>query len=383
MEEMVGEFWDRLRDQFWITRQGAYLMNAAVGGVHERVHQAVVDWHRDFTCFGAIHDEMNFEMISGARKVCSKLLGVVSEDLAFTPNTSFNMNLLALALKNASGKRQIILPEDEFPSSVLPWFHHGFEVVQVRSHQGRIHIEDILRVVHGNTAAVVTSAVQFLTGFRMPLVELGQSLKERGVPLIVNGTQQLGAFEIPFERAGISALSASGHKWFCAGMGQALFVTSKEFREKISWPLVGWTSVEDCWSLKNEPPRIRKETSSQEIGTLPFANIVALKGAAELISEVGLEKISKQILSLSNELEGRLREAGAEIVSCRDSEDTNSGIVTFGLKKIRDGNEFVKKLAQQKVYINARRGYFRASIHYYNNSEDIDHLIRNISSPCD
>lgn len=370
--------WGSVRGEFRVLRDRTYLMTAAVGAVHRRVRDATAHWV-DFTFEkAASEDGKYFELLSRARGEVARFLGVEIEDAAFGPNTSFLMNILALMLKNGP-RRRVVLPADEFPASVLAWFHHGFDVKLVPSRDGRIDVSELLDKAGGDAAAVVVSGVQFLHGFRIDLVSLGRELRSRGIPLIVNGTQMMGAFRVPLKECGASAFAASCHKWFGSGIGQAVFYASPEFRERFPWPVAGWAGVEDPMAMRNEPPLLKKDAGAIQVGSLPFANLAAIMESCRVVTDIGLERISERILELSDYLEEGLRSLPVRINTCRTPPDCRSGIINFSPKDPSILDKVLTGLRDKKVFVNSRRGSIRASVHYYNSRGDIDALIERLT----
>jgi selenocysteine lyase/cysteine desulfurase len=206
--------WEKLRLEYPITQDKAYYMNAAVSGMHRRSLEAAQKMLMEMATWGAAKDQLYFDTYLNTREVAAQFIGATPEDIAFSPNSSSNMNVMAMMLKQNSDKRHVIAPADEFPSSTIAWYHHGFNVELVPADErNAITIESILKRIRPDTAAVVTSAVQFLTGFRQDLVTLAAELKKRGIPLFVNATQALGVFAIDVKALGIAGLTASHQNW--------------------------------------------------------------------------------------------------------------------------------------------------------------------------
>ncbi len=374
---MTNMDWEKVRREHQGTQGQTYLMTSAEGLWHDSVFAAYSNFAERRRVTGSLHWQTDLKVLQETRKKVAELLGGTDSDIGFLPNTSTGMNVLAMMLKSKHPGANIVLPADEFPSSVLPWYHHGFSVRQVPSRQGQIPAEDLLAAVDSETAALVTSAVQFQTGFRQDLVKLGSRLHEMGVPFIVNGTQALGAFPVDVKKARISALTASAHKWMAAGLGLSIFYCSPAFRQEHDWPLAGWLSVDNPMELRNEKPTLRSETSATEIGIFPIPVIHALHQATQLRLELGIDSISERILRLTDQLARDLRKKKIPILTPRDEEKEvgktlNSGIITIASENALD---MERRLAQENIYVNARRNGLRCSFHFYNNEEDVEKLV--------
>jgi cysteine desulfurase / selenocysteine lyase len=362
--------WEALRKSYPITHDKIYFMTASVGGMHRDVMEASKKWIEMGGIQGGIDEELFLNEVVEHRQVLANHLKVSSHDVALTESTSHNMNILAMMLKQKGGGN-IISFEDEFPSSVLPFYHHGLEVKLIPSQQGFIGLDTILKAIDSQTRAVVISHVQFSTGFRSDLAALGEKLEEMGVPFIVNATQSIGAFAQEVQKWKASALSASCHKWLGGGLGQSLLYLKPEFRQNYQYPLVGWGSVEDPFAMKNEPPKIREDVGALQLGVVPFNLLASVTQAIKLADTIGIENISKRILDLGNLVEEKLKQLPINLLSYRQDIQSNTGILVFEPQK-KTAQELADELKSKKIYVNQRRGKIRISTHFYNNEEEIE-----------
>ncbi len=367
--------WEKEREQYAGCREQCYLLSAAVGLISKNVLKAYTDQLTGLYEFGEIHPIKTLEMLGQTRQLAADYLQAASrEEIAFVPNASHGMNVIASLMRERDGlEGEILMPIDEFPSSTSPWHHQGFQVKKVKT-------QELLSHIGPHTRAVVTSSVQFTTGYRAPLVNLGQVLAQKKVPFIVNATQGLGVFATPVQDAKISALTGSCHKWFGAGYGTALLYLSKSFSNGLKPPFAGWMSLENPFLMSNANTTLTQAAWVHETGTLPFATIAGVKASFENIARLGLHQISTRILETSKYLEERLREKKIDILSARDNhadptQSINSGILSISFA---DAEGMAKSLAEKKIYVSARRGFLRIATHYYNNKADIDLLMKHL-----
>ena len=219
------------RSYFQLPPETHYFLSAAVGPLYKKVVEECTSWNQMLAKKGAIADPEIFKLMNDVRQPLAKILGISDpKRLAIGPNTSTNMNIVAMGLKDLFSKREVITSSMEFPSSSLPWKHHGFKLINLGD---KIEDQDILERVGPDTAAVVLSAIQYSTGFRKDFSFLGVELKKLGVPLIVNGTQAIGAFPLDIEKNHISFFSATGHKWLCSGFSGAVLYCDSFWSQKM------------------------------------------------------------------------------------------------------------------------------------------------------
>ncbi len=374
--------WDEVRKAFPITENYIYFQSAAMSPLPTPVFEALVDEYRKLSMEGDIHwldDMARFE------NLCTRLAGCLNAepgDVTFVPNTSTAMSLLALSFKNQVKKPfNVVSMKDEFPASTVGYEYQNIEMRYVEPVASRYPIESILQMVDEKTIAVVTSQVQYATGFRQDIKTLGQELKRRGIIFVVNSTQAFPYFPVDVKECGVDVLTASLHKWGLTGHLGAMFYTSAEFRDRFPSPIAGWLSIDTeggsfIHTEKNVPFRLLRSARRYECGTFNLQPLLALEKALDFILSIGIENIQERIFELTDYLINGLKEAGVTIISPIARREERSAIVCFTLG---EGNkEFVKKCAAKKIYLTIRDGKIRVSVNIFNHFSDIDRLLEEI-----
>jgi len=371
--------WDIIRQQFPITQNQTYLMNAAVSGMHERTLKAANEMLLKIATKGAIVDEEYFNLIVSSKEIAAEFIKASPAEVVFTSNTSHNMNLLAMMLKESGPKRKILVPDDEFPSSVIPWHHHGFEVIKIKSHGHIYSVKQFEEHLSQDIAAIVLSGIQYGTGFKMPVKEIAQVANNFSVPVILNATQQLGQSPVDLNDLGVAAMSCSCHKWLGAGIGMAILYVNENFSKNKKWPFAGWVSVEEPWNLSIDKPQIRRDAGVLGTGSAPFINMASIQEAMKVQMDIGTKAIERRIRELSQKLYRELLNLNYKVFTPRDQSTFQSGIISFAHPD-KDAIEVASALREKKIFINHRKGRMRASIHFYNNEADIQALISGLRS---
>jgi cysteine desulfurase / selenocysteine lyase len=306
------------------------------------------------------------------RKKVADLVGAGKEEIAFVPNTSSGMGMLAQLL---SGSGKILTMEDEFPSSTVPWLNLGFEVDFVKPVRNLYSIEQIEKAIKPEHKILLTSYVQYKTGFRQQLRELGKLCKSANLKFVVNATQAMGIFPVDVVKDDIDFLVFSGLKWACAGYGtSAMFIRKKWLGGKI--PIAGWRSVRSPELMNNLDMDLKPEASAYEAGSPSFPAIFALGGALNLFNTVGLKSCMDRVLYLSRMLETKLKEKHLPVIPA-PGEKYRSGIVIL---KTDHARSLVNELSQRNIIVSARGEGLRISVNIFNNEEDIDKLISALQS---
>ena len=343
-------------------------INAAGGAPIARpVAEAGALYYKEALAHGDAYWEKWLARQEETRAGLASFINASPKEVAFTLNTSHGMSLVAGALK---GRGAVLTMRDEFPSSTLAWLNAGFNVKFLEPKDGKYRIEDIGRNLAG-VKILVTSYVQYRTGFRQDLAALGRLCRSRGIIFVVNATQALGAMPVDVKAAKIDFMVFSCFKWTMAGYGAAGLYASAKYLPKVKFPEAGWRSVAAPEKMDNRARLMKREASAVEAGCLHFPNIFALGASLKFLSGLGVENIQARIFELNDYLVGRLNSIGAATSTPLERE-CRSGITVI---KCRRAPEAVAKLAKAGIMTSARGAGVRISLHFYNNRQDIDRLI--------
>jgi selenocysteine lyase/cysteine desulfurase len=344
-------------------------LNAAGGAPLARpVAEAGAAYYREALAHGDAYWERWLTRMEAARAGLAGLIGASPAEVAFTLNTSHGMSLVAGALK---GRGAVLTMHDEFPSSTLAWLNAGYKVKFAKPENGVYTLRNLDRALTKDIKILVTSYVQYRTGFRQDLEALGRLCRRRGVLFVVNATQALGAMPVDVKKARIDFMVFSCFKWTMAGYGAAGLYAAKKHLARLRFPEAGWRSVAAPEIMDNKALALKKEASAVEAGCLHFPSIFALGAAVKLLSGLGVGNVQKRIFELNARLEEGLAGIGARTATPLDRK-YRSGITII---KCANPALAVEKLAKAGIMTAARGAGIRVSIHFYNNRADIDKLL--------
>ncbi|UCE42258.1 MAG: aminotransferase class V-fold PLP-dependent enzyme [Candidatus Aminicenantes bacterium] len=375
--------WKKIRKDFPITKKGVYFQSAAMSPIPTPVFAAIVKNYRKIHQQG---DVLWTEDSKKYRKLCGDIAALInteSDNVCFVQNTSTAMSLIALSFENKiKTPYNVVSTEDEFPASTIGFEYREIPMRYVPPKNSRYPIDSILEQTDGQTAAVVTSYVQYATGFRQDLQNLGKALQERGILFIVNATQAFPFYPVDIQAMHIDALTCSLHKWGMTGHVGSIFFTTPEFRERFSAPWIGWLSLDAgkymIHTAKNAPFSVHDSARRFEFGTQNLQTILAFQDALDYLKAIGFENIRKRILELTDYLIQGLKKQGVTIVSPTDKPEERSPLVSFSLGE--RNKECIKRLTKESISVSPRAGFIRVSINIFNNFVDIDKLLSVLQS---
>jgi selenocysteine lyase/cysteine desulfurase len=363
--------WDSIREDFLVTKKYTYLSNAAISPIPRQVLEEISKFHQEMSMHGGAFWEIWAEKMEQTRDLYAKFIYAHKDEVGFTHSTSEGMNIIAHML---SSKGSVISNELEFPSSILPWLNRDADIIFVRPKEGKILKEDIVNSIDQKTKTIVISHVQYSTGWRQDLIELGELTSKKGLYLVVNPTQSLGALYFNVRDFNIDFMASNGHKWILSSFGIGAIYLKKEYLEGLEQfkpPFYSQLGQKQTEIFDNKKIDISNTASRFELGSPHFSNILSLKSAIEYINRIGIDEIEKRILYLAEYLVEKLTEIKVEIISPLEEEKGRSGIIVF---KEKNAQEIVRKLERRRIMVSARGDGIRVSPHFYNNEKDIDKL---------
>ncbi len=367
--------WERYRREFPIVAQYIYFNHAAVSPFSTRVKEAVESVSENLLRHGYLCAEELFGRADEVRDAAARLIGGESEEIAFTKNTTQGVLIAANGIHWRSGDN-VVMPSIEFPANAYPWIAlslRGVEIRMVEPDEGRVTAEMLADACDQRTRLITTSFVQFSTGYRIDLTELGDFCRHRGMYLHVDGIQALGMIDCDVKKLKIDFLSTGGQKWLLAMPGAGFFYCRKELLDEIGVWNPGWHGVAERWDFLNYDLTYRDSAGRFEEGSLNLHAIFALGASIDMFLEIGMPKVEERILSITDSLARGLEDRGYQVTSPRRSGE-HSGIICF-VHPTRKTEDIQKTISDAGVVCGIREGAIRLSPHFYNNEEDVEKFL--------
>ncbi|MHB8845192.1 MAG: aminotransferase class V-fold PLP-dependent enzyme [Nitrospirota bacterium] len=374
MEDTVRETYRR---EFPVTGKLIYLDHAGIAPVSTRVVQAMRNYLDEASTGGAFHYPAWIQRIAEIRGACARLVNAEPDEIAFVRNTSHGISLAAEGLAWNKGDTVLYFGK-EFPSNIYPWQNlarKGVTAKPIPSAGGRVQIEDIERLMDGNTRLVAISSVQFSNGFRVDLKRLGALCRSRNILFCVDAIQSLGLLPMDVQECNIDFLSADAHKWLMGPEGIGIFYCRKELAGRLNPPLIGWKSVANELDFDHPRFQLKNDALRFEEGSQNLAGIFGLGAAIGMLKEIGIRNIEEQVLDLGDVIIQMAKERGFSVLTPEERTERGGNITIagpFDPGAVRD------RLRERGIMVNARGGGIRISPHFYNTREEILGLFASI-----
>ncbi|MFX1239501.1 MAG: aminotransferase class V-fold PLP-dependent enzyme [Promethearchaeota archaeon] len=247
---MNDDNWDIIREEnFPSLKENIHLKAAGGSPLSRPAYEAGIKYFNDMYNHGDIFWEDYFKELSDIKKTIAQYINCRDNEIAFLINTSSCINTISRLFK----KCNLIYPEGEFPASVHAFKKRGYNCFKLPKGKDYTYSLDTLEniIKRKEIKIQVHSHIQYLTGFRQDLHELGKICLRNDVLNVINATQSFGAFPIDVKNENIDVLVASGLKWLCCGYGIGILYLKSKHALENELPFTSWLSVKTALDMDN------------------------------------------------------------------------------------------------------------------------------------
>jgi cysteine desulfurase / selenocysteine lyase len=318
------------------------------------------------------------ELYEEARRTVARFINADEREIVFVRNTTEAINLVSSCLK---GEGQILSTVTEHHSNLLPWGRfRKVDYVDIDA-GGRIDVEDLKEKLKEPTLLVAVTHVSNVLGLINPVKAVIVEARKNGALTLVDAAQSAPHMEIDVKEMGCDFLVFSGHKML-APSGIGVLYVREELYERLEPYLMGGSTIKEAHLgsyVIEEPP------GCYEAGTPNIEGAIALAGAIDYLSEIGMKNVlahDKALMELA--LERVKAIDNIELYGTTDPADRLS-VITFNVKGM--GCHGVAKVLNLRENIMIRSGFHcaqplhdrlgigptaRISLYLYNTPEEVE-----------
>ena len=308
-------YWADVQQAFSVSRSIINLNNGGVCPSPRMVTEAFVryTWEQEeapvYTMWQILEPRKEH-----VRQRLAGLFGCDPEEVALVRNTSEAMEILLLGMDLKSGDEVLTTTQDYGRMLTTLRQRTRREGIEIRFIQIPTPAETDEEVVEGfrnaitdRTRIILMSHQINLTGQILPVREVCEVARERGVEVMVDGAHSFAQFDFRQEDIGCDYFGTSLHKWLLAPKGTGMLYVKKDKIPKI-------------WPMMPAPERMDADIRKfEEIGTHPAANFVAVGEAITFHNTVGGKRKEARLRYLKDTWADRLSALpGTELHTSRD-----------------------------------------------------------------
>ena len=362
--------------------------------------QCVIDSVNEIQTFynGNIHrgvhylSDMASEYYENARqKVASYINAGKKEEIIFTSGTTASINAVAFSFgeKFIEPGDEIIVSYLEHHANIVPWqmlCERKKAVLRVipMDRNGEIIIEEYYRLISPKTKLVAVTQFSNALGTPLPVTNIIEAAHSMNVPVLIDGAQGVQHGIVDVNKMDCDFYVFSGHKIY-GPTGIGVLYGKEKWLDSMP-PYQGGGDMVD--KVTFEKTTFNQLPFKFEAGTMNYAGAVGLGSALDYLSELGREAIASREKELLSYATKKL----TQIDRVRIFGNVPDKISTISFL-INDIHQYDTGMVLDKLGIAVRTGthcaqpvmdYFgidgtvRASICFYNTTEEIDILIDGI-----
>ncbi|MEZ5759119.1 MAG: aminotransferase class V-fold PLP-dependent enzyme [Emcibacteraceae bacterium] len=221
-------------------------------------------------------------------------------------------------------------------------------------------IDLVLENITPKTKMLMLSHVITVSGLRMPIREIAEIARDRGIFFIVDGAQAPGMINVNVHELGCDIYAFSGHKWLLGPKETGILYIRKAVQKKVTstFYLDGYTAY------------------TKSSGTRNFAIIIGFGEIVAWFDKIGKERIEKRCLSLAHYCREQLKDIkGTSLLSATDPE-LASAIVTISLDSVPNRQVYDKMWDQDIIPKAIEYNALRISNHMFTSNADVDRFVK-------
>lgn len=214
------------------------------------------------------------------------------EDLIYITNPTFGVNVIANSLQLQPGD-EVLSTNLEYGACDRTWEYYssvkGIKYIKQNIElpiQSKEHfIESFWRGYSENTKVIFLSQITSMTALSLPVKEICEEARKRGLIIIVDGAHVPGQLDVDLSALDCDVYLGACHKWMLTPKGSSFMVVSKTLQEKVL-PLVvswGYQAIQSLGSTYLDYHTF--------IGTRDFTAFLTIPAAIEFMEEYEWTKV--------------------------------------------------------------------------------------------
>ena len=323
------------------------------------------------------------------RQTIKEFVNGIAGEIIFTKNATESLNLVASCFaKFLKEGDEILLTELEHHSNYVPWHFLRKKKVNIKfipiNKDGELELDKINSLITNKTKIISLIHISNVTGITSPLKKIIEIAKSKKIPVCIDGTQAVGHATVNLKDLDCDFYAFSSHKMYGpAGVG--LLYIKNQWLDKFD-PFLGGGGMIENVDTKNIT--YATGVNKFEAGSMPSAEVIALKEAVHFINHLKIKNIVSHEHSLTEYALDKIKKFNDIEFVGNPSEEAS--LFSFNIKGIhphdvstvfdqdhiavRAGHHCCQVLHKKMNLISS----IRVSFGIYNTKQDVDALCDSI-----
>ncbi|NLG52249.1 MAG: aminotransferase class V-fold PLP-dependent enzyme [Chloroflexi bacterium] len=368
-----------MRDLFLLRPGTIYLNNGSFGACPLPVFEAWQHFQFDLESHpGAFLGRCYSKLLPEGRERLGAYLGADASELVFVVNATMGVNIVGRSVALEPGD-EVLTTDQEYSNLDQAWeflcskrgAKYIHQKVQLPVESADDVVEAVWSGVTDRTKVLYLSHITSTTALILPIKQLIQRARERGIITLIDGAHAPGQIDLDMHDLGCDFYTGNCHKWMLTPKGSAFLYARREMHHLVE-PLVvsgGWRGWENRNTFIEE---------QQYQGTRDVSPFLAVPVAIDFMEDhdwLSVRQRCRELIRYARQEIGAM--VGVPPV-CPDSPEWFSQINTIPLPK-GDYQALGRLLRERHIEIPVTghdgNRFLRLSVQGYNSKADIDALI--------
>lgn len=314
------------RERFDLPEGVIYLDGNSLGALPKATPQRLAEVARDEWGEGLIRSWNSADWIDLPHRVGAKiapLIGAAAHEVIASDSTSVNLfKLIASALAMRPGRKVILSEPGNFPTDL--YMIEGLERQGLAKR--RLAARDAMAdAIDEDVALLMLTHVHYKTGAIFDMAALTAAAHAKGALVLWDLSHSGGALPVDLNSCNADFAVGCGYKYLNGGPGAPAYLfVAEHLQQAVEQPLTGWMGHAAPFAFSDDytaAPGIGRMLC----GTPPILGLSALEVGADLIAEIGIERLYAKSQRLSEFFRQCLSELGIELELVSPTDPTRRG----------------------------------------------------------
>jgi isopenicillin-N epimerase len=237
-----------LKSQFALNPDIIHLNHGSFGATLIPVLEALHDWQLRLEA-----EPVRFlardlwRYLAQARQELGSYLNVPPNSLAFIPNATYGVNIVARSIHLNPGD-EILGTNHEYGACQKTFeyvcrstnAHYRIQPISVPANSVENIVDDLWRGVTKKTKLMFISHISSPTAIHLPIAEICRRAREAGILTLIDGAHAPGQINVDLSDIDADYYTGNCHKWMLGPKGSGFLYTKPEWQDMIEPLVVSW-----------------------------------------------------------------------------------------------------------------------------------------------
>jgi kynureninase len=373
---------ERWRAEFPILEKSVYMISNSLGAMPRGVYDELRDYADIWAQRGvrAWHDRW-IDIVGETGDIYADVLDADHGTVTMVQNVSIAQWIVASCFDFSGARRKVVYTDMNFPSVMYVYEEQrrrGAEIEVVPSDDGiGVDLQRLLDAIDERTLLVPVSHVLFRSAFIQDAKSIIEKAHRVGAKVVLDTYQSAGCVPLSARRLGVDFIVGGSVKWLCGGPGAGYLYVRPDIAKDLHPMLTGWFAHKRPFLFEVGAVDLRDDADRFASGTPHIPAIYAARAGIKIIREIGVERIRRHSLALTDRIIDRARRNGFRLTVPEDHAH-RGGTVAFDVPHAK---QVTKELLDREFVVDWRPlAGIRVSPHFYSTAAECDRIVDEIKS---